>query len=114
MAGCADHVCREVTQREFTVLRVIDGDTFVVSYDGEPTSVCMLAPVGEPYDPAVRFDTPERDEPGFESARDALRSQIEARRVRLAFPLNHKRDHFGRLLALVVMEKQNAETADDP
>ena len=44
LAGCCPpappfHVCSEIDQRTFTVERIVDGDTFKVTYDGEQTSV---------------------------------------------------------------------------
>lgn len=88
LSGCAgSHVCTEITQRDFRVERVIDGDTFVVRYDGELTSVRIYG-----------IDTPERGEPGFAEAKAALETQILGRTVRLSFPSQRKRDNFGRLL----------------
>ncbi len=57
-----DQPAREVTARAFEVVRVIDGDTFVVEYDGEPTSVRIHG-----------IDAPERGEPGHDAATAALR-----------------------------------------
>ncbi len=84
LAGC---VTRVITAREFDVLRVIDGDTFVVMYDGEPTS-CRI----------YGIDAPERGQPGAAEATAALTREIAGKRVRLTFPARHKRDNFGRLL----------------
>lgn len=86
--GCADR--RELsTDRPFEVLRVIDGDTFVIRYDGEPTS-CRI----------VGIDAPERDERGFEESMRGLAEMIERSggAVRIEFPAGSKRDDFGRLL----------------
>ncbi len=33
------HECREITARTFQLERIVDGDTFVIIYDGEPTYV---------------------------------------------------------------------------
>ncbi len=88
VAGC---VCGEVTQREFRVVRVIDGDTFRVYYDGEETSVRLAG-----------CDTPERNEPGGREATDFVRALIDGRTVRLRFVEGQrKRDNFGRLLCSV-------------
>lgn len=38
LRGCASQECREVAARTFAVQHVIDGDTFVVVYDGESTA----------------------------------------------------------------------------
>ena len=87
LTGC--HVCTEIDQRDFDVVRIIDGDTFVVVYDGELTSVRIHG-----------IDTPERGEPGFQEAPEQLRGEIGGRSVRLTFPTRRKRDNFGRLLAV--------------
>ena len=87
LAGCQS---REITADTFRVLRVIDGDTFVIRYDGEPTSVRLWG-----------FDAPELGDPGGPQAADRLRAAIDDRTVRLAFPAARKRDNFGRLLARV-------------
>ena len=85
---------RETTARTFRVVRVIDGDTFVVEYDGEPTSVRLWG-----------FDAPEPREPGGEEATAGLREMIDGKVVRLEFPGDRKRDNFGRLLARVYVDE---------
>ena len=90
VAGCQS---REITADTFRVERVIDGDTFVIRYDGEPTSVRLYG-----------FDAPEPNEPGGRSAAADLRDMIEGRTVRLVFPARRKRDNFGRLLARVYVD----------
>ena len=82
--------CREITARSFAVERVIDGDTFVVVYDGEPTSVRLAG-----------IDAPEPREPGGAASTAALKAMIRGRQVTLEFPGPRKRDHFGRLLCRV-------------
>lgn len=46
LAGCCppapSHVYAEISQRTFTVERIVDGDTFKVTYDGESTSVRIV------------------------------------------------------------------------
>ena len=81
-----------IRQRRFDVLRVVDGDTFVVRYDGEPTKVRLLD-----------IDTPERGKAGYDEATDVLRSLIRGRTVTLHFDADRKRDNFGRLLARVTV-----------
>lgn len=101
VAGCVP-VCDRVAVTDFLVERVIDGDTFVVRYDGESTSVRLLAPVSDrlpPPAPIEGYNAPELRDPGGREAADDLRRQVEGRRVRLSWPLPHRRDHFGRLLA---------------
>jgi endonuclease YncB( thermonuclease family) len=80
-------------ENRYTVLRVIDGDTFVVVYDGEPTRVRIFG-----------IDSPEAGQAGYNEASDALRKLIDRKYVRLAFPKASKRDGFGRLLANVFVD----------
>jgi len=97
LAGCTPtstniHQCppaRTVEARLFRVVRIIDGDTFVVVYDERATSVRP-----------PRIDAPERGRPG---AAAALAELIGGRTVRLEFsdPAGRKRDRWGRLLASV-------------
>jgi len=98
LAGCGQsprlegspHVCREITARKFRVLRVVDGDTFKVTYDGEETSVRIFG-----------INAPERRDPAGPVATAALAKLIDGRTVRLEFPGPRKRDNFGRLLCKV-------------
>jgi len=96
LAGCSRRETREVTVRDFEVLRVIDGDTFTVMYDGEETSVRI-----------ADFDAPEPREKGGPEAKAALEKLIAGRVVRLSFPGPRKRDHFGRLRANVYVDGRN-------
>lgn len=80
----------EITVRDFPVHTIIDGDTFKVIYDGDLTSVRIAG-----------IDTPERGEPGYDEATDALRELIGDKIVRLEFTEHRKRDNFGRLLCKV-------------
>ncbi len=82
LAGCT---CRVITATDYLVLRVVDGDTFKVTYDGEVTSVRLAG-----------VDAPERDELGGAEATDGLRGLVEGRTVRLQFTADRKRDNFGR------------------
>jgi len=96
LAGCRSLEVREVTAREFRVLRVVDGDTFVVPYDGEKTSVRVAG-----------IDAPEPRKPGGPEATEALRALVGGEVVRLVFAgwrkgkgsvgVGKKRDNFGRL-----------------
>jgi len=92
VCGCEQtpHECREITARTFEVVRVIDGDTFRIMYDGEETSVRIWG-----------IDAPERRKPGGPESTAALKKLIGGRTVRLSFPGKRKRDNFGRLLAEV-------------
>jgi micrococcal nuclease len=93
LAGCETRV---ITARRFEVVRVIDGDTFRIMYDGEETSVRL-----------VGIDAPERRQPGGPAATAALRKMIDRRTVRIEFPCKRKRDNFGRLLCDVHLEGRN-------
>jgi len=84
---------REVTARAFDVLRIIDGDTFVIMYDGEPTPVRLWG-----------IDAPEAGEPEGEKATHALRDLMEGKTVNILFPAPRKRDNFGRLLCTVYVD----------
>ncbi len=95
-----DQPTREVTARTFKVVRVIDGDTFVIEYDGEPTSVRIHG-----------IDAPERGEPGADAAAAVLRELVAGQTVLLEFPADSKRDNFGRLLARVTVDGQDVGAA---
>ena len=69
--GC---ICRVITTRDYRVLRVVDGDTFKIEYDGVATSVRLAL-----------VDTPERDEAGGPEAAAALRQFMEGEIVIIAF-----------------------------
>jgi micrococcal nuclease len=69
---------------------VIDGDTFVILYDGEPTSVRIWG-----------INAPERSDLEGGAATHALKSLVEGKNVRIEFPESRKRDNFGRLLCTV-------------
>ena len=85
---------REITATHFDVLSIVDGDTFRVMYDGEPTKVRIL-----------NIDTPERGHPQYGQATEALRRLIDGRTVELRFTDSKgKRDNWGRLLAEVWLD----------
>jgi len=87
VVGCEN---REITARRFRVLRVVDGDTFKIQYDGESTSVRFFG-----------IDAPEKRDPDGPAATAALVSKIDGKTVRLEFPGERKRDNFGRLICNV-------------
>ena len=87
------------TPCDFQVVRVIDGDTLVIHYDGEPTSIRL-----------PRVNAPERNESGEPAATDALRRLVDGRTVRISFTADRKRDNFGRLLASVAVDGEDVET----
>ena len=72
---------------------MIDGDTFQITYDGEPTSVRL-----------VGINAPEIREAGGPEAKAALAEMIEGKVVLLEYTEHHKRDNFGRLLCRVYVD----------
>ena len=80
------------------VVRVVDGDTIRVLYEGRDEPVRLLC-----------IDTPERGESGFEEATEAMRGLVEDREVVLEFerPGEPERDRYGRLLAYVFVDGRN-------
>ena len=79
-----------------TIAKVVDGDTVDVLCSGSKTRVRLL-----------RVDTPERDEPGFEAARDALQRMVGRRPLHLVFeePGVPSWGNYGRMLAYLVNER---------
>jgi len=77
------------------LVRVIDGDTLVAACGGHDYRVRLL-----------RIDTPERGEPGFDEAGEALRRMVEGRELDLVFevPGEPATDRYGRLLAYVLAD----------
>jgi len=87
---------------ECHVTRVVDGDTIIVHYTFagmEATESVRL----------LNIDTPERGEPQYDEATEALRSLVAGKSVRLEFeePGTVERGNFGRLLAYVFVNGLN-------
>lgn len=87
---------------ECHVIRVVDGDTLIAQYTFagvETTEGVRL----------LNIDTPERGEPLYDEATDALEVLVGGKTVRLEFdkPGQIERDHFGRLLAYVFVDGAN-------
>jgi len=80
---------------EWTLSSVIDGNTIEVEYEGELEQVRLL-----------RIDTPERGEPGFNKATDALKKILVGYDVVLDFekPGKEARDRYERLLCYVFVD----------
>jgi len=57
----------------------------------------------------LNVDTPEKDEPGFVEAKEALKYLVRGAHIRLEFEKANAedRDGFGRLLAYVYVDEQN-------
>ncbi|MBB6429238.1 thermonuclease family protein [Algisphaera agarilytica] len=84
---------RVITARSYEVVRVIDGDTFKVLYDGDLTSVRLLD-----------INAPERGDPKADAATNELRRMIDGQTVELEFAAARRRDNFGRLLCRVTVD----------
>lgn len=91
LVGCAE-VLEELEQAigdEGYVVNVIDGDTIDVEIDGEIYRVRYIG-----------ANTPERDEPCYEAAKNANRALVERKTVRLVRDVSDT-DRYGRLLRYV-------------
>ncbi|HPA47979.1 MAG TPA: thermonuclease family protein [bacterium] len=83
------------------VLKIVDGDTLDVRYQGRTERIRMLC-----------INTPERNQRGYEEATDALHDLVEGKSVRLEFEESGKeaRDVYGRLLAYLFVGDLNVNT----
>ena len=84
------------------VLRVIDGDTLVARLEGgavERKETIRL----------LNVNTPEKEQPGFAEAAEALKALVRGGTITLEFaaPDVESRDGFGRLLAFVFADGVN-------
>jgi len=86
LAGCVQRpVCVRCTGR-YEVLRVIDGDTFVVEDSSGIRTRIRLR----------NIDAPEKGEPGYEEAKGALERKILGKKIKLrAYAI----DRYGRTIA---------------
>lgn len=82
----------------YTVIRVVDGDTFKINYNGKEESVRLIG-----------VDTPESVHPDAEkntefgkTASDFSKNYLEGKEVTLEFDVQ-ERDKYGRLLAYVYL-----------
>ncbi len=81
--------------RKEIVSRVIDGDTFVTKDRKNPVRLASV-------------DTPEKGQPGYDSATKALRRMIRGKEV----SINTKaRDHYGRSVANVKVGNKSVNRA---
>ena len=88
--------------QQHPVLRVVDGDTLEMLYR-PPQAVKEKVRL-------LYVNTPERGQPGYQQAADALRQLTANRKVRLVFDnLDNQplRDRYGRLLAYVIADGTN-------
>jgi endonuclease YncB( thermonuclease family) len=85
-----------VSVRDFRVERVLDGNSFEIIYDGEPTVACIKG-----------LDAPPLDLPEGRDAADDLARAIAGKTVHLLFPQQgRKRDAQGRLIVAVRLGEQ--------
>jgi len=85
----------------YTVVRVVDGDTFVINYNGEEEKVRLIG-----------VDTPESVHPNKEKntefgdeVSDFSKEMLLGKEVRLEFDVD-ERDQYNRLLAYVYLDGQ--------
>ncbi len=97
IAGCAApsvlHSSSPSKQSDggWTVVRVTDGDTFIVQNDAGKRERVRLR----------RVNAPELDEPGGPEARDALEAALLGKRIKLTI---YARDKWGRIIAEIPTE----------
>ena len=86
------------------VLRVIDGDTIVARLE-EPGKAKRREKIR-----LLRINTPEKKQPGYEEASEALKYLVRGGEIQLEFedPSTEKRGNYGRLLAYVMVDGLNA------
>lgn len=106
MIGCSpqgedSNTAEEMTELEgpYSVIRVVDGDTFVIRADGEEEKVRLI---GLDTPESVHAD-PDRNSPYGEVASEYTRSMVDGEEVYLEFDVS-PRDKYGRLLAYVYVD----------
>mgnify|MGYP001052398455 CR=1 FL=1 len=83
---------------EYSVIRVVDGDTLIVSIDGKDETVRLI---GIDAPESVHPDTSRNSELGMRSAEYA-KELLEGQKVRIELDAQ-ERDRYGRLLAYVYL-----------
>lgn len=96
-AGTEETQAGEPTSAQWSVVFVIDGDTFDAERNGETERVRIIG-----------IDTPERDQCGYAEATTALRDAIGGRTVTLVAGAPTDRDAYGRLLRYVEVDGADA------
>lgn len=87
----------------YRVMRVVDGDTIVVDYQGKPEEVCLLfVNTPEPVHP----DTKELNPLG-KAAYNFTKAKLSGKEVGLEFEGIMARNIYGRMLAYVIVDGQN-------
>lgn len=87
----------------YKVMRVVDGDTIVIDYNGEKEKIRML-----------NVDTPESVHPKKsrntkigKRASEYTKKRLSGKSISLEFNGRKKRGRYGRLLAYVILDKKN-------
>ena len=99
---CPTAVEKPIGPVTWFVTKVKDGDTLVARMEGgevERNETIRL----------LNINTPEKDQPGFDEATEALKALVRGGTITLEFaePNVEKRDGFGRLLAFVIADGKN-------
>jgi len=89
LSGCVAVSERAEPAPLYVVTRVVDGDTIEITDAGGIRTRVRLR----------RVNAPEKGQPGYEDARDALAARLMGRIVDVT---PHARDRYGRLIADVV------------
>jgi micrococcal nuclease len=100
---CASSKAEEpAADQRWFVQRVKDGDTLVARLEGGPTDRTETIRL-------LNINTPEKEQPGWTEAAEALKTLVRGGYVELEFQAVgvERRDGFGRLLAYVVSEGVN-------
>ena len=99
-----DDSASTVASSTWFVLKVIDGDTIVARLE-EPGKAKRREKIR-----LLRINTPEKNQPGYEEASEALRYLVRGGEIQLEFedPSTEKRGNYGRLLAYVMVDGLNA------
>ncbi len=86
-----------VPVQDGAILRVVDGDTVVLQYNGQEERMRLL-----------RINTPERGKTGYDEATQALEKLVSGQAIRIEFEEGKvERDNYGRLLGYIFAGDRN-------
>jgi len=88
---------------QYKIIRIVDGDTIVIEYDGKYEKVRMLC-VNTPE--SVHSDA-KQNIPMGKVASKYTQKKLTGKYVNLEFEIDRLRGHYGRLLAYVFVDGQN-------
>ena len=91
----------EQKQEFYQVLRIVDGDTIVVSYNGKKEHIRLL-----------RINTPEKKQDGYKQAKKAMEKLVKGKRARLEFEHTLERGKYGRILAYIWVDDMNVNVGE--